>query len=127
MPEFWAAAAACWLRYQRKESGRAGGRRSCRGRNKVQGVALLEMVRNIFDINVYQILDYLGLRPETFSALLSPERLWYESLSVFLSLLEDGADTEMVWPRGRWPPLGEIGPGCAGAAGNSNLILAPPF
>lgn len=28
LPEFWAAAAACWLHSQRKESGRAGGRRS---------------------------------------------------------------------------------------------------
>lgn len=74
-----------------------------------------------------KIVEYLGLRPEIFSALLGPDRLWYESLSVLLSLLEEGADTEMVCPRGRWPPLGEMGPGCAGAAGNSNLILAPPF
>lgn len=74
-----------------------------------------------------KIAEYLGLRPEIFSALLGPDRLWYESLSLLLSLLEEGADTEMVCPRGRWPPLGEMGPGCAGAAGNSNLILAPPF
>lgn len=38
---------------------------------------------------------HLGLRPEIFSVLLGPERLWYESRSVLLSLL-DGADTEMV-------------------------------
>lgn len=68
---------------------------------------------------------HLGLRPEIFSVLLGPDRLWYESRSVLLSLL-DGADTEIVWPRGRWPPPGEIGPGWAGPAGNSSLILAPP-
>lgn len=71
------------------------------------------------------ILEYLGLRPAIFSVLPGPDRLWYESLSVLLSLLE-GADTEIVCPRGRWPPLGEIGPGCIGAAGNSNLILPAP-
>lgn len=68
---------------------------------------------------------HLGFRPEIFSVLLGPDRLWYESRSVLLSLL-DGADTEMVWPRGRWPPPGEIGPGWAGPVGNSSLILAPP-
>lgn len=71
------------------------------------------------------ILEYLGLRPAIFSMLPGPDRPWYESLSVLLSLLE-GADTEIVCPRGRWPPLGEIGPGCTGAAGNSNLILPAP-
>lgn len=72
------------------------------------------------------ILEYLGLRPEIFSALPGPDRLWYESLSVLLSLLDEGADTEIVCPRGRWPPPGEMGPICDGAAGKSNLILPAP-
>lgn len=42
------------------------------------------------------MFEYLGLSPEIFSVLLGPGRLWYESLSVLLSLLEEGADTEMV-------------------------------
>lgn len=70
-----------------------------------------------------ELVEYLGLSPEIFSALLGPGRLWYESLSVLL--LEEGADTEIVWPRGRWPPLGETGPDCAG--GKDNLIPAAPL
>lgn len=33
----------------------------------------------------------------------------------------------MVWPRGRWPPPGEMGPGRAGAAGKANFKAAPPL
>lgn len=53
---------------------------------------------------------YLGLSPELFSALDGPPRLWYESLSIFLSLRDEGADTEMVCPRGLCP-VGDRGPG----------------
>lgn len=55
-----------------------------------------------------------------FSALVEPPRLWYESLSDFLSLRDDGAETEMVCPRGLCP-VGDTGPGWE--VGNSSFIL----
>lgn len=35
-PEFWAAGGVCWLHYQRTESDRAAGRRSCRQKEEDQ-------------------------------------------------------------------------------------------
>lgn len=61
--------------------------------------------------------DYLGLSPELFSTLVAPLA---SRSSVLRSLLDDGADTDMVCPRGRCP-VGDRGPVCTG--GNSSLIL----
>lgn len=62
-------------------------------------LTLVDQLRHLFggcSSLFLKVFEYLGLSPEIFSVLLGPGRLWYESLSVLLSLLEEGADTEMV-------------------------------
>lgn len=63
---------------------------------------------------------YLGLSPELFSALDTPPLPWYASRSDLLSLCDEGAETEMVCPRGLCP-LGDREPGWA--LGNSSFIF----